>query len=55
MSPLQYKHCCGGNYYRVGEGNMPERMTQILDLKPDRVEFITWVRLNIAIPAMAIC
>lgn len=43
ISPLQYKRCCGGHYYRIGEGNLPERMTQILNLGPERVEFITWV------------
>ena len=43
LSSLQYKDCCGGDYYRIGESNLPERMTQILDLQPDYAEVITWV------------
>lgn len=43
MSPLQYKHCCGGHYFRIGESNLPERITQVLDIGPEFVEFITWV------------
>ena len=43
ISPLQYKHLDSNHYYRIGEGNLPERMTQILALGPELVEFITWV------------
>ncbi|KAL6862892.1 hypothetical protein ACO1O0_003131 [Amphichorda felina] len=42
ISPLQYKHLDSNHYYRIGEGNLPERMTQILALGPELVEFITW-------------
>jgi glucan endo-1,3-alpha-glucosidase len=50
LSSLQYKHLDSGtNYYRVGEVNLPQRMTEILDLgktsgtvAPDFVEVITW-------------
>ncbi|KAH8178619.1 glycosyl hydrolase family 71 domain-containing protein [Sarocladium implicatum] len=48
MSSLQYKHWVDGsrndNWYRVGEVNLPERMTQVLamDPKPDMAEVITW-------------
>ncbi|KAI1157890.1 glycoside hydrolase family 71 protein [Nemania serpens] len=43
LSPLQFKHCCGGNYYyRVGESNLGQRMSQILQLQPDYTEVITW-------------
>ena len=45
LSSLQYKDCCGGEYYRIGESNLPERMAQILDLQPDYAEVITWVSL----------
>ena len=43
LSSLQYKDCCGGNYYRIGEVNLPQRMSEILDLAPNNVEIITWV------------
>ncbi|KAJ5232975.1 hypothetical protein N7468_005931 [Penicillium chermesinum] len=42
LSALQFKDCCGGNYYRIGEANLPQRMSQILDIAPDLVEVITW-------------
>ncbi|KAJ6172623.1 hypothetical protein N7470_001690 [Penicillium chermesinum] len=45
LSALQFKDCCGGNYYRIGEANLPQRMSQILDIAPDLVEVITWVNL----------
>ena len=32
----------GQNWYRVGEANLPERITQVLSLQPDFVEVITW-------------
>lgn len=43
LSSLQYKHCCGDSWYRSGETNLPERMTQILSLKPELTEVMTWV------------
>ncbi|KAL3483410.1 glycosyl hydrolase family 71-domain-containing protein [Aspergillus germanicus] len=42
ISPLQYKDLNGETWYRVGEANLPERMEQILAIKPDFTEFITW-------------
>lgn len=48
MSSLQYKHWVEGNrndnWYRVGEVNLPERMTQVLGMEPkaDFAEVITW-------------
>ncbi|PLB53945.1 hypothetical protein P170DRAFT_504814 [Aspergillus steynii IBT 23096] len=42
LSPIQYKNTGDGHWYRIGEVNLPQRMTQILDLKPDFTEFITW-------------
>ncbi|OBT71086.1 hypothetical protein VF21_09830 [Pseudogymnoascus sp. 05NY08] len=42
LSTLQYKHCCGDSWYRPGEVNLPERMTQILSLKPELTEVMTW-------------
>lgn len=48
MSSLQYKHWVQGGrndvWYRVGEVNLPERMTQVLsmDPQPDLAEVITW-------------
>ncbi|KAF4459386.1 glucan endo- -alpha-glucosidase agn1 [Fusarium albosuccineum] len=42
LSSLQYKKCCGGHYYRIGEVNLPQRMTQLLSLQPDFVEVLTW-------------
>ncbi|KAL3442783.1 glycoside hydrolase [Aspergillus insuetus] len=42
ISPLQYKNLNGDTWYRVGEANLPERMEQILAIKLDFVEFITW-------------
>lgn len=48
MSSLQYKHWVEGsrndNWYRVGEVNLPERMTQVLSMEPkaDLAEVITW-------------
>ncbi|BCS30705.1 glycoside hydrolase family 71 protein [Aspergillus puulaauensis] len=42
ISPLQYKNLQGSTWYRVGEVNLPRRMTQILEIKPDFAEFITW-------------
>ncbi|KAH9906692.1 glycoside hydrolase [Xylariomycetidae sp. FL2044] len=44
LSTLQYKRWSGQHYYRTGETNLPERMTQILSLE-DRPEFVqiqTW-------------
>ncbi|KAI5925059.1 glycoside hydrolase family 71 protein [Camillea tinctor] len=42
LSSLQYKHCCGDSWYRTGETNLPERMTQILAVQPEFTEVITW-------------
>ncbi|KAI1638380.1 glycoside hydrolase family 71 protein [Biscogniauxia mediterranea] len=42
LSSLQYKHCCGASWYRTGETNLPERMTQILSVQPEFTEVITW-------------
>ncbi|MCJ1440658.1 MAG: hypothetical protein MMC23_001144 [Stictis urceolatum] len=46
LSSLQYKHLPDQNthYYRVGEVNLPQRMTEILALSPapDFVEVVTW-------------
>lgn len=43
MSPLQFKYMGSGqDWYRVGEVNLPERMSQALQLQPDFVEVITW-------------
>ncbi|KAK8047157.1 hypothetical protein PG996_015221 [Apiospora saccharicola] len=44
LSTLQYKHWSGSHWYRPGEVNMPQRMTEILDLgdRTDYVEIITW-------------
>ncbi|KAI2618955.1 glycoside hydrolase family 71 protein [Hypomontagnella submonticulosa] len=42
LSSLQYKHCCGDSWYRGGETNLPERMAQILNVKPEFTEVITW-------------
>lgn len=47
LSSLQYKACCGGNYYRIGEVNLPQRMTQLLTLNPDFVEVLTWVSMTL--------
>ncbi|CAH0019622.1 unnamed protein product [Clonostachys rhizophaga] len=42
LSSLQFKKCCGGSYYRIGEANLPQRMSQLLALNPDFVEVLTW-------------
>ncbi|KAH8432892.1 glycoside hydrolase family 71 protein [Aspergillus melleus] len=42
LSPLQYKNTGDGHWYRIGEVNLPQRMSQILELKPDFTEYITW-------------
>ncbi|KAK8035256.1 Glucan endo-alpha-glucosidase Agn1 [Apiospora rasikravindrae] len=44
LSTLQYKHWSGQHWYRPGEVNMPQRMTEILDMgdRADYVEIITW-------------
>ncbi|KAI1081857.1 glycoside hydrolase family 71 protein [Whalleya microplaca] len=42
LSTLQYKHCCGDSWYKPGETNLPERITQILSLSPEFAEVITW-------------
>ncbi|KAJ5570229.1 uncharacterized protein N7459_009659 [Penicillium hispanicum] len=42
LSTLQYKDTSDGSWYRIGEANFPQRMTEILDLKPDFTEVITW-------------
>ncbi|KAH8674285.1 putative glucan endo-1,3-alpha-glucosidase agn1 precursor [Xylariales sp. PMI_506] len=44
LSSLQYKHWEGYNWYRAGEVNLPQRMTEILamDPLPDFVEVLTW-------------
>ena len=47
LSPLQYKHWPENNqhWYRIGESNLPQRMTEILALGssgPDFAEYITW-------------
>ncbi|KAI1331429.1 glycoside hydrolase family 71 protein [Xylariaceae sp. FL0255] len=42
LSSLQYKHCCGGNWYRSGEGTLAQRMQQILDISPQFMEVMTW-------------
>jgi glucan endo-1,3-alpha-glucosidase len=44
LSSLQYKHWSGNHWYRPGEVNLPQRMTEILalDTLPDFVEILTW-------------
>ncbi|KAJ5535545.1 hypothetical protein N7527_001799 [Penicillium freii] len=42
ISPVQHKDLIGDTWYRLGEVNLPERMEQILAIKPDFAEFITW-------------
>ncbi|KAB5575260.1 glycoside hydrolase [Coniochaeta sp. 2T2.1] len=42
ISTFQFKDCCGGDYYRIGESNLPQRMTELLSLAPDFAEIITW-------------
>ncbi|KAK8004197.1 hypothetical protein PG989_003916 [Apiospora arundinis] len=44
LSTLQYKHWSGQHWYRPGEVNMPQRMTEILDMgdRADFVEILTW-------------
>ncbi|KAI5460864.1 glycoside hydrolase family 71 protein [Mariannaea sp. PMI_226] len=42
LSPLQFKYSSDGKWYRSGELNLPTRMEQILSLKPQFVEFLTW-------------
>lgn len=44
LSTLQYKHWDSSHWYRPGEVNMPQRMTEILDMgdRADYVEIITW-------------
>lgn len=44
LSSLQYKHWSGNNWYRPGEVNLPQRMTEILALgdAPEFVEILTW-------------
>lgn len=43
VSPFQFKYLGSGqDWYRIGEVNLPERMSQALQLQPDFVEVITW-------------
>ncbi|KAH8705699.1 glycoside hydrolase [Talaromyces proteolyticus] len=43
LSTFQFKHIDSGqNWYRIGESNIVDRMSQILSLQPDLVEVITW-------------
>lgn len=44
LSSLQYKHWSGSHWYRPGEVNLPQRMTEILSLGtlPEFVEILTW-------------
>lgn len=44
LSSLQYKHWSGYHWYRPGEVNLPQRMTEILalDTLPEFVEIQTW-------------
>ncbi|KAL3483415.1 glycoside hydrolase [Aspergillus germanicus] len=42
LSALQYKNLFGDSWYRVGEVNLPQRMGQILEMKPEFTEFMTW-------------
>ncbi|PCH06976.1 Glycoside hydrolase, family 71 [Penicillium occitanis (nom. inval.)] len=43
LSTFQFKHLdTSDNWYRRGESNLYARMGQILSLKPDLVEVITW-------------
>ncbi|KAL1949763.1 hypothetical protein VTO73DRAFT_8644 [Trametes versicolor] len=43
LSSVQFKHIDSGqNWYRIGELNLPLRVSQVLALQPDFVEIITW-------------
>lgn len=43
ISPLQFKHMDGANnWYRRGAGNLENRLSQVLELQPDFIEFQTW-------------
>ncbi|KAL6876971.1 glycoside hydrolase family 71 protein [Trichoderma novae-zelandiae] len=43
VSSFQFKYLGSGqDWYRIGEVNLPQRFEQILALKPDLVELITW-------------
>ena len=43
ISPLQFRHMdAGNNWYRRGAGNLEHRLSQVLDLQPDFIEFQTW-------------
>ncbi|KAL7821817.1 glycoside hydrolase family 71 protein [Trichoderma gracile] len=43
LSSFQFKYLGPGqDWYRIGEVNLPQRFEQILALKPDLVELITW-------------
>ncbi|KAF9888531.1 hypothetical protein FE257_008638 [Aspergillus nanangensis] len=42
LSAVQYKNLFGDSWYRVGEVNLPQRMGQILEMKPEFTEFMTW-------------
>jgi hypothetical protein len=44
LSALQYKNAYGGNWYRLGDLNLPRRMANILAMnpQPDFVEVQTW-------------
>lgn len=43
LSSLQFKHLdSSDNWYRIGESNLPQRISQVLALQPPFVEIITW-------------
>ena len=43
LSPLQFKHINDrDNWYRLGEGNLENRLGQVLDLQPDLLEIQSW-------------
>ena len=43
ISPLQFKHMdSGNNWYLRGEGNLENRLEQVLALQPDMIELQTW-------------
>lgn len=42
ISPSQYKHIDGSNWYHCGEGNLENRFLQALNLQLDMIELQTW-------------
>jgi glucan endo-1,3-alpha-glucosidase len=43
LSSLQFKHLdSSDNWYRIGESNLPQRMSQVLALQPAFIEILTW-------------